>query len=212
MAPQASIEFTVIETLRLIDSGVQGDLAEFGTWKGGNSFAMLLAQREAYGKIVKPVWMFDSFEGLPDADERDGPAAIQYQQDTTSPDYFDNCTAPLAGVQAAITSFGFGADEAIVVPGWFDATIPTRKADLQLRGLSMLRIDCDWYEPVKLVLDEVAPTVSEQGTIILDDYYTWDGCAKATHDYLSQSQIPFRIRSLPKFYAAWMTKPAAITN
>ena len=39
---------------------------------------MLLAQRYKYGRIVKPVWMFDSFEGLPPADDRDGPLAVQY--------------------------------------------------------------------------------------------------------------------------------------
>src|SRR5690554_4643850 len=74
MAPKEAIEFTISETLRVIENNIPGDLAELGTWKGGNCFAMLLAQRAAYGRVVKPVWMFDSFQGLPDADERDGPA------------------------------------------------------------------------------------------------------------------------------------------
>ena len=37
--------------------------------------------------------LFDSFEGLPPAAEIDGENAIAWQADTTSPEYFDNCTA-----------------------------------------------------------------------------------------------------------------------
>jgi O-methyltransferase len=32
------------------------------------------------------------------------------------------------------------------------------------------------------------PQVTTGGVIILDDYYTWDGCTKALHDYLSKNQ------------------------
>jgi hypothetical protein len=206
MVPDDSLAFTINTTIEVIESGVAGDIVECGTWLGGASFAMLLVQRYKYGRILKPVWMLDSFQGLPPADTRDGAAALQYQANKDAPDYYDNCTAPLPKVIEAIERFGFSEQEALVIPGWFDQTIPLQKASLKSLGISVLRVDCDWYEPVKYVLDELAPLVSSQGTIILDDYYSWDGCALATHEFLAENRLPLRIRSLPSFYCAWIRK------
>ena len=69
--PEA-LSATIHHTIATIDAGIEGDVVECGTWKGGASFSMLLAQRYKYRRIVKPIWMFDSFQGLPPADERDG--------------------------------------------------------------------------------------------------------------------------------------------
>ncbi len=204
------------QTIRLaiesIETGRKGDFVECGTWMGGASFAMLLAQRRLYGKIIKPVWMFDSFQGLPPADERDGPLALKYQCEIHAPEYFDNCRAPLQKVLQAVESFGLGPQEAIVVPGWFNNTLPTHKGELAKRGLAVLRIDCDWYAPVFYVLQELTPFVPEEGAIILDDYYAYDGCARATHDFLSQNHLSWRIRSIDRFHGAWMIRRAHRTG
>ena len=37
------------------------------------------------------------------------------------------------------------------------------------------------------------PHVAEGGLIILDDYYFWDGCSKAVHDYLSSIKSTCRL-------------------
>jgi hypothetical protein len=124
MVPADSLAFTIESVFDAVDMNRAGDLVECGRWRRGCSFAMLLAQRYRYGRIVKPVWMFDSFEGLPPVDERDGPLAAQYQMNVTSPTCFDNCRAPLTLVLEAIQGFGFSPEEAIIVPGWFNETIP----------------------------------------------------------------------------------------
>ena len=38
--------------------------------------------------------------------------------------------------------------------------------------------------------------VAEGGLIIIDDYYTWDGCSRAIHDFLSHRSAPERVRNL----------------
>src|SRR5262249_31879835 len=84
----------------------------------------------------------------------------------------------------------------LIASGW-------RRSD----GLAIpLRIDCDWYEPVHRVLVHLVPLVNEECPIILDDYYAWDGCARATHDYLSQNDLSWRVRSMDRFDGAWMIK------
>jgi hypothetical protein len=32
------------------------------------------------------------------------------------------------------------------------------------------------------------------GLIIFDDYYAWDGCALAVHDYFSRMRLPCRMQ------------------
>ena len=208
MSGAESLKMTIGLAVEAIETGRNGDFAECGTWKGGASFAMLLVQRLLYGKIVKPVWMFDSFQGLPAADERDGPLALKYQREIDGPGYFDNCREAFENVMTFVQKFGFRTDEAIIVPGWFTDSLPPHKEALSRRSLAVLRVDCDFYEPVSYVLNELAPLVTEQGTIILDDYYAWDGCARATHDFLSRNDLSWRIRSVEKFHGAWMIKQA----
>jgi hypothetical protein len=202
MVPDDALSSTIRLTCAAIDSQFPGDVVECGVWRGGSSFAMLLAQWENYGRIVKPVWMFDNFEGLPPAQPLDGPLAEQWQADTTGPHYYDNCRASLDELREDIRFFGFTPKEAIVVPGWFNETIAKSSPE----RIALLRVDCDWYDPVSLVLQTLEPRVSENAAIILDDYFAWDGCARAVHEYLSVNSLPYRIRSLPSMNSAWLIK------
>ena len=212
MVPQAALRFTFESAIQSIEAGLKGSIVECGTWKGGCSFGMLLAQRYKYGKIVKPVWMFDSFKGLPPADERDGPLAKAYQLDVESPYYHDNCTASLGGVRAAIERFGFSEEECRVVPGWFSDTLPPRTAILGREGIALLRVDCDWYDPVRFVLDTLLPLTTDDARVILDDYYFWDGCARATHDFLASSGQAYRLRTMGESVGAWFEKKGVRTD
>jgi O-methyltransferase len=38
------------------------------------------------------------------------------------------------------------------------------------------------------------PRLTPGGIVIVDDYYTWDGCTKAVHEYLAASGKPLRMR------------------
>ena len=67
---------------------VEGIVVECGVWRGGAiaSIAEVLGPDRHY-------FLFDSFEGLPPADDIDGESAAAWQADTSSPDYHDNCSA-----------------------------------------------------------------------------------------------------------------------
>ena len=155
---------------------------------------------------VKPVWMFDSFQGLPPAKTRDGQRALLYQQESDAPHYFDNCRAALEDVRASAAALGLGDKEAIIVPGWFAESFPRYRSALEEVGIALLQVDCDWYDPVSYVYEHFVPLVSDGGPIIIDDYYAWDGCARATHDFLTRHDYPWRIRSIENCRGAWMIK------
>ena len=203
--PEASLEATITLTLDAITAGVPGDLVECGTWMGGSSFAMLLAQRHFLGRIERPVWMYDSFQGMSPPTPNDGQHAAGWWQsaehlprDKADMEY---CIAPHTEVLTAVDRLGV-ANHVRVFPGWLNDTMQGETP----QTVAVLRVDCDWYEPVKCVLDTLAPRVAFGGAIIIDDYYAWEGASLAAHEYLAEHKLPWPIKSVRDFHGAWITR------
>jgi hypothetical protein len=176
----------------VLTQAVRGALVECGTWRGGASFLMadLLRRADASDRRV---WMFDSFEGIQPPQAIDGPAANAWAADTSGPMYFDNLRAPVEGVRRAAEELGL-ASWTEIVKGWFDQTLPSCRE--RIGPIALLRIDADWHASVACVLDQLYRQVADGGLIMLDDYYTYDGCAIAVHEFLGRCGLPHRIESL----------------
>jgi O-methyltransferase len=195
------VAFTIKSTVAAVHKNVMGDMVECGTWRGGCGLAMLLAQRKAFGHVERKVHFFDSFEGLPPADKRDGARALEWQAETAH-----NCRASRADLHRTLTEkFGFRPTEFAIWHGWFADTIPRFLASTA-QGIAVLRLDGDWYSSTETALRYLVPRVDERGTVIIDDYYAWDGCARAVHDYLSRNDLPYKIMSLLKNSGAYFIK------
>jgi O-methyltransferase len=156
-----------------------GCLVECGVWRGGMSAGMA----EVLGP-GRTSFLFDSFEGLPPADaDKDGARAVAYQADPTGAHYYNNCRAELAEAAAAMRLAG--ATGAQLIQGWFKDTVPTFTPQEPIR---VLRVDGDWYDSMKTCLEALYPHVASGGLILIDDYFAWDGCAKAVHEYLGAQE------------------------
>jgi O-methyltransferase len=161
---------------------VAGCVVECGTWRGGMiaGIADVLGNHRRY-------YLFDSFEGLPPAKEIDGPAALAWQSDTASPAYYDNCTASEEDARRAMTRSG--ASDFRIVKGWFSDTLPQMDPG---EGIALLRMDADWYDSTRCILDNLASRVVPGGLILIDDYYMWDGCAQAVNEYAAARKWKIR--------------------
>lgn len=200
MVCRNGVAFTIKQTVAAVHNNVMGDMVECGTWRGGCGLAMLLAQRAAFGRVERKIHFFDSFEGLPPAGERDGSAALKWQAATDH-----NCAASWADLEETlVTKFNFSGNDFAIWPGWFKDTLPkfTERHD----KIAVLRLDGDWYASTRECLDVLAPLVEDRGTVIVDDYFAWDGCARAVHDYLSQNDLPYRINALSDHSGAYFFK------
>ena len=171
-----------LELCHSIKKNITGDYVECGVWKGGMSAAI----SEVIDK-TSHIHLFDSFEGLPEAKEIDGKGALNYQKNTQSETYFDNCSAKEEFAMEAMKLAK--NDNYSVHKGWFQDTL----AKYPKNSISILRLDGDWYDSVKVCLNTLFPYVAEGGIIILDDYYAWEGCAKAVHEYLAEIKSASRI-------------------
>jgi O-methyltransferase len=158
-----------------------GDVVECGVWRGG----MIAGISEILGK-EHHYYLYDSFEGLPAAKEIDGKTALEWQNNKEGAYYHDNCKAEIDFSNKAMSLAGV---DYTCVKGWFDETVPTNTHS----KISLLRLDGDWYESTLTCLKHLYPRVVKNGLILIDDYYTWDGCSRAVHDYLSSIQSVSRI-------------------
>lgn len=205
MVPDQGLECTIHLTLEAISAGIPGDLVECGTWRGGASFAMLLAQRYAFGEIRRRVWMYDSFQGMSPAAKEDGEHARWWQERARTvpmdPDGQNYCVASFDEVAAAAVGLGL-VQHVNIITGWLKDTLPKHRPE----QIAVLRVDCDWYEPCRHVYETLAPHVSVGGPIVIDDFYAWEGCALATYEYLAKHNLPWPIRSATDFCGAWMIK------
>lgn len=178
---------TFIANLTLVDKykHIQGAVVECGVWRGGMIAGM--------GKILsdnnRHYYVYDSFEGLPDAENIDGKKALLYQSEKNHPLYFDNCTAEMSYVQDAVAKAGI-ANQTTITKGWFSDTLPQFD---KKQPIAILRLDGDFYSSIMECLDKLYDSVVPGGIIILDDYFFWDGCVRAVYDFMSKRGLNDRI-------------------
>jgi O-methyltransferase len=165
-------------------SGVPGAVIECGVYKGG----MIAGIAELLGD-TREYWLFDSFEGLPEAKPVDGERARTWQKNEQHPGYFDNCAADSSFAEAALLKSG--VNNYHICEDWFENSLPNLDEGLEI---SILRLDGDWYESTKTCLENMYPRVVPGGIVIIDDYYSWEGCRKAVHDYLSENHLSCAIQ------------------
>ncbi|EAY28515.1 TylF/MycF/NovP-related O-methyltransferase [Microscilla marina] len=160
----------------------EGAIVECGVWKGGMiaGMAKLLGRQREY-------FLFDSFEGLPPAELIDGVRALKWQATPSNPHYHNNCKADYEEAAKAMELAGI--TNAYIYKGWFDQTL----GQYPKEPIALLRLDADWYASTLLCLEHLFDYVVNDGIIIMDDYYTWDGCARAVHDFLSARSATARI-------------------
>ncbi len=165
---------------------VPGCVVECGVWRGGMSAGLCyqLGPDRTY-------YLFDSFEGMPPAKTIDGNAANQWQRNTSSPAFYDNCKAT---VESAVKVMEHtGSKDYHIVAGWFKETLPNFKLN---EPIALLRLDADWYDSTMTCLNALFDHVADKGIIIIDDYFAWDGCSRAIHDFLSRRSAIERIRTI----------------
>jgi O-methyltransferase len=176
-----------VANLRLADivADLPGDIVECGTWRGG----MIAGVAERLGDARHAYHLFDSFEGLPPAQEIDGAAAAAYQANEGRDPAFDNCVADVQLAEEAMRRSGVARYE--IHRGWFEDTLPVYAATMP--DIALLRLDGDWYDSTMACLRALHSRVVPGGLVIIDDYDPWDGCARAVHTFLAEQPSTDRI-------------------
>jgi hypothetical protein len=164
----------------LVDK-IPGDLVECGVAQGGSALLIALVNRDVGGGSRR-IWLFDSFEGLPEPTKKDYEGGRTGSHIRPLPK--GSCLGTIEDVSRLLfVENGFGPDGVRLVKGWFQETLPIEGA--KIGPIALLRLDGDWYESTLVCLNHLFDSVTEGGFVILDDYFTCFGCKKATDEFLS---------------------------
>jgi hypothetical protein len=161
---------------------IPGVIVECGTWRGG----MIAGIADVLGSSRR-YYLFDSFEGLPPAKEIDGTEALAWQSDKSGPEHYNNCAASEEEAREAMAKSS--ATDYRIIKGWFNSTLPRMDSS---ENIALLRMDADWYDSTKCILDHLGGLVVPGGIVIVDDYYMWEGCTIAVNEYAAAHK--WRIR------------------
>jgi O-methyltransferase len=173
---------------------IAGAVVECGTWRGGSLALVDWVFRQCGDR--RPLWGFDSFEGLPPPGDHDPPPAHR--------GFFQGwCAASPEDVRAAIRVAGGAEAGARLVTGWLDRTLPSTDTG----PIALLNIDVDWYDSVTTVFEQLYDRVVPGGIVNIDDYGRWGGCDRAVHDFLERRSLPLSLITRSGRHGAWLRVP-----
>lgn len=158
---------------RIERNAIPGAIVECGVYKGGSAALLAAASRRS-----RPVWLFDSFKGLPPPGEKDGVQAHELFHEGW-------CGSTLDDVREIMDRVGIDRDRVHAVEGWFEETLPERAPET----IALLHIDADWYDSVKTCLDRLYDRVAPGGFVVWDDYGRWEGCTRAVDEFLEAQDL-----------------------
>jgi heme-degrading monooxygenase HmoA len=144
---------------------VEGDIAEVGSYMGGS--AKLIC--EAKGN--KELYLFDTFEGLPNLSRWDDPAQFQKGNFSSSFNYVENYLKHYPNVY--------------LYKGLFPAT----SKPIENKRFSFVHLDVDLYEATRASIEFFYPRMMKGAVMISHDYDT-PGVSKAFDEFFRDKPEP----------------------
>jgi O-methyltransferase len=164
---------------------VLGDVVECGVWRGGSS--MLAALALLHMGEARPMWLYDTYEGMTPPSDRDRnwkgeSAADRLATQERIPGVLNDWSfATLDDVDRQMATVEYPRNLVNLVRGPVERTIPGTCPEM----ISLLRLDTDWYESTLHELEHLWPRLSVGGVLIIDDYGHWQGAREATDEFFA---------------------------
>ncbi|MEH7456464.1 TylF/MycF family methyltransferase [Bacillus sp. JJ1127] len=177
----------------VLKENIEGDFIETGVWRGGACIFMC-GFLKVHGIEDRKVWLADSFQGLPPANEAKYPKDKLLNWLHT----VDYLRASLEEVKNNFRKYNLLDDNVRFLKGWFKDTLPIAPID----KLAILRLDGDLYESTMDSLTNLYSKVSKGGVIIIDDYEL-DTCKPAVTDFRREYNITEPLIRIDNYAVYW---------
>lgn len=166
---------------------VPGDIVECGVGRG--RFLTVFVCANAFYKLNKKVYGFDSFEGFPVATSQDfGTRVVKEEKisgwDDVSPDMIHYVLKNDKDAEGSHTILNNGGtNDTILIKGFFSETLSSNLP----HKISFLHLDADLYESTRDALVECLPRMSRGAIIVFDELHEkekWPGVQRAVDEIL----------------------------
>ena len=172
----------------VLRSGLTGDVAECGCWKGHSSFIICSLLKK--NNFSNNYYIFDSFEGgLSEKIDKDSNTRKKLSKRQIHNE--KNCfSSTELGVRNLLKDFDFYK----IYKGW----IPEKFYNVENCEFIFIHIDVDLYQPTTESLNFFYDRLKKGGVIVIDDYgYTqFPGCKTAVDEFLETKQVSFFLSNL----------------
>jgi len=178
---------TYINTRYIVENELPGDIIEFGVFWGKQVY-VIASTLLALKCFDRRIFLYDTFSGMPEPGEFDAKLKFDWSKDDVRikwekmrrSDHNDWCFSSLEAVRNVVFSSGYPESNFHFVVGDVLDTLN----DKSHSSIAFCRLDTDWYESTKHIIQSVYPQVVGRGVVAIDDYGSWAGARKATDDYL----------------------------
>ena len=177
---------------RAEEKGLRGAIVECGVYKGGSAAVMTMAASSR-----PDVWLFDSFEGLPEPTVEDGAMAVEYagQRASGALEPIGQCVGPLDVVKELFfEKIGADPSRIHIRQGWFQETLPVARHEIG--PIAVLRLDGDWYDSTRVCLENLYDLVIAGGFVLIDDYGYWEGCRRAVDEFFAARKLDVALNAV----------------
>lgn len=181
----------LVDYVEIIDkNNIPGIIIETGCALGGSS--ILITKIKNKNRIFK---VYDSFGMMPEPSKLDGEDVhSRYEviksgksKGIGSDLYYGYESDLLQKVVANFKLFDLkvGEESVELIKGFYEETLKVTEP------VALAHIDCDWYESVKLSLEQITPNLTKGGYLIIDDYYRYSGCTTAVDEFFRDKMNEF---------------------
>lgn len=156
-------QVTMEETKRIISLAgeclsIPGDFVEMGCYKGDTSLVLAeLLVEKSVEKGVKKLWIYDSFQGLPEKGLKD---------ESVLGENFKSGELFVTKREVKERFLRAGLPVPIIKKGWFSEL---KSMDLP-KEIAFAFLDGDFYESIRDSLRLVVPRMNRNGVIVVHDY------------------------------------------
>ncbi len=184
----------------LFDNNIEGDFVEAGVYQGGMLILFAKILEKNPHESSRLIYGYDTFSGMTEPSEFDvkykhknefnytAERIINEKIKNNTLDQWVNCS--LENVKKNLVLNLKSLKNIKLVVG------DVRKTLLDINNIpekiSLLRIDTDFFDSTKVVLEKMYSKVEIGGVIILDDYGSWSGSKRAADDFFKEKNLkPF---------------------
>lgn len=182
-----------------LKKGRNGIIIEAGCALGGSALIIATSKEQ-----TRPFYIYDVFEMIPPPSNQDGDDAHERYKTIASgiskgigrDRYYGYEENLLDGVEKTFRDYGLPPDmnNVYLIKGIFEDSLFVNEP------VALAHIDCDWYESVMICLQRIEPYLIKGGVLIIDDYYTWQGCRKAVDTYFANKKDEFKLFKKSRLY------------
>jgi len=170
--------------------GMEGDIMEFGIWKGGAIELAAHALRHFSGSNT--IIGLDTFEGHPEPKENEKDIWGNNMNKRFHQEIQEHGTWVKSSYDEVKQNLSKISSQFRLIKGEVDQNTNHP----EITKISILRLDMDWYEPTKAALENFYHRIEPGGSLIIDDYGHHSGAREATDEFLRRNNISLNFRHL----------------